>query len=227
MKYSTEENFNEDFKITFSEDINDFLFNALNKGYLSAVQNHDPQVGGNNNTFGTDIYNFTCYELTKLEELSKGLVKVISKKPIFRLQIGDFIISNHKVGKYEEDPIISSFPNTNRASRGKPVQTTINQLSINFTESVKKTLEYNEKPVFYNLVLAHMGNPGVGLCAIYLCRPGVVENKKIKSWESTNEIWKRSEKITILHTTEYEKPKEEKTSDPKVTKKKKDKLGNE
>jgi hypothetical protein len=222
MIFNLEENFNQDCEKTFIEEINNLLNTALDISYSSASEKHDPEQGANNNTFGTDIYHFSCFELTKIAEASEGRIKIISTFPVFRLKVGQFEIANHKVGNSELDDIKYSFPNTHRAACAKREYFNPNQLPIDFPKDTENTVKNTETHVPYNLVLAHMGNHVLGLCAVYLCRPGRVENDKIKEWEFTKQLWKRSENITIPNPLEFERPVDEETPKPKVVKRPKD-----
>lgn len=230
MRYDSEEIFNQEFEKTFTKDIIDDLVYGLKQGYSTSGELHDPKRGSNNYTYGTGVYHHTCFELNNLAELSDDKIKILTNPSIFKreddniimlknsalfkMQIGDFLISNHRVGKSEKNPIESSFPNTSGSACPKQKKYNPNQTS--FLGQLE--LELN---VPFNLVLAHFGNLEDGLCAVYLCRPGLVENGKIKSWEFKKEIWIRTERITISDDIEYQKLQDEEIPRPKVNKKKK------
>lgn len=228
MIYKSETDFKEEFFKTFdpATGIPDDLLSALTQGYLTCLDRHDPERGSNNNTFGNDAYFHNCHELKKVAEKSQNRIEVISVWPRFRLKIGNFEIASHKVGKSEADNIQTSTLKKKAAvlrvqcKRIKPTDD-VNQMTFPFFHD--KDLEVPLKPLVeletyaipFNLVLAHMGNPEQGLCAVYLCRPGQV------GWEFTHLLWKRTEAAANLTPEPYEIPAPEQSPVPKLRRKKK------
>jgi hypothetical protein len=186
MHYISQDRFLKNFHLSFDKNdpIREIIFDSLNAAYLSALDKHDPSDGSNNITFGQEIYQFACFQLSQHAQYIDGLTPLHAKK--FYLEYQGFQIFHHKVGSSLEDNIESSFP----ASKSKSSQLyNPKQLAFDFEEEDLQLF-----PLC--LVIAHAGSPVNGLEYIYLCQPGVVENDQIKSWKYISELWVRPQEET-------------------------------
>ena len=176
MQYGTPEKFNQHFQEDFREENFEAFFNLINDGYLTGCDVHLPQSGSDGMSFGTNVYKFISHNLSMLAEGS-DYINVLSRNP-FRIQFKRFELAFHKVGKTGLEPIETSFPHSATAARESRF------IQLSFERELLGQEAYAEE-VPYNLVLAHMGNPEEGFCALYLCRPGKVVDGKIQEWEFT------------------------------------------
>lgn len=192
MHYISQDRFLKNFHLFFDKDalIREVIFDALNATYRSALDKHDPSEGSNNMTFGQEVYQFGCFQLSQHAQYIEGLTPVQSKK--FYLDYNGFRLFHHKVGSSLEDNIESSFP-TSKSKSSRMYNP--KQLTFDFEEDVALF------PLC--LVIAHAGNPVKGLEYIYLCQPGLIENDQIKSWNYISELWVRSQE-EISHSAKSE-----------------------
>lgn len=191
MKYGNETEFDDSINANFNPSVILGIVTSLERAYSSALDNYDVSKGSNEGTFGYDIYNFVRHELIEYSRKSTTSLLLKSKAPLFRMKIGDFEVSCHRVGEHEHQHISNCFPNTDGPVHYKKKGDSSEQLSIpNFYHG--KEHEW----IPFNVVLAHLGNCETGLRAIYICRPGNVNNEKITSWEYSKLLWRIDESTT-------------------------------
>jgi hypothetical protein len=159
------------------------LVEALGCAYDTAAELHDPVRGSNEITFGVGLYNYAVFELSKLDRETSLAMQVIARIP-FRVQVGQvFNLGCHRVGRSGKESIWSAFPDNAGAAA-----TLIEQQPYLPAEGFGPDTR-NAK----NLILAHMGNPEDGLCAVYLCVPTREENGRIREWGFADLLWRRSD----------------------------------
>lgn len=180
-----------DIQSAFSTSVIDAIIEALHQAYLTACEQHDPPSGSDMATFGYCLYRFACFRLTAMAQLLEG-VENQTKGQLFRLGIGDFEVGCHRVGSSEYDDIQESFPHNDNSAW---------------------TLGFPEIPLFPEMervrpgiIIAHMGNPDDGLCAVYLAVPGEVSQGRIRSWRYTQLIWSRQVTVAPSVQSEPERP---------------------
>lgn len=157
------------------------LVRVVRGGYAAAGRHHVEDDGCNGFTYGTILYHFLRHRLIQLAE-TEGQVEIApcDHELEFRLQIGPFRIACHRVGTSADDPIEASFPSSHGAAGKLAIENAI-QLSLGLPI---------EDAVPENLVLAHMGNPGDGLQALYLAAPiASHDGGRISSWGFTRRLW--------------------------------------
>jgi len=155
------------------------LLSALRNAYDEACAQHGSYDGGNESTFGTNVYNFAIHEVNLAGE-NDPFVKVTSRAPLFRFTAGAYELCCHKVGQSETDDIDTHFPN------GKGATTMVASLMLPGFEEVGPDLKKVRC-----LVVAHMGNHEDGLCAVYLCVGKSADEQHIREWAYTHCLWKR------------------------------------
>lgn len=116
-------------------------------------------------------------------------------------------VRHHRVGQVETDPIDSSFPNAAKALVPEASQ---RQLSL-FSQP-----EFIGNEGYESVALAYMANPTDGLCAVYLCEVGEIDDTDhIISWINTRLVYKRGLNPDP-ETQGDELAPEEKTPNPKI-----------
>ena len=173
---------NDDFETqfaTFAVRLEQPLLRALRGAYGEACEQYGSYEGGNESTFGTNVYNFVIHELD-LASKNDPFVEITKRAPLFRFTAGAFELCCHRVGHSETDDIRTHFPN------GKGATTMVSgQMSLGFNEAGPDLKEARR------LVVAHMGNHEDGLCAVYLCIGKTADEEHIKEWAYAHCIWKR------------------------------------
>jgi hypothetical protein len=163
------------------------IVDSLGRAYASACEARATfaKAGANENTFGTDVYQFAKHEILAAAESSGVLAPYLDEPQRFRFEAEGFVYACHRVGKSEFDDIQECFP------RGKGAASMIHEqpeLPMPGLGPDPKLLAAASR-----VVVAHMGNHEDGLCAVYLCiAAGDAEDEKIKRWEFTKRIWVRS-----------------------------------
>lgn len=191
--------FNEQLADEILEETRIQLVEAVKRAYDTALDVHDPASGSNNSTFGHDLYWYCVHELKEIAQDESSPLELIRERPDFRLRIGSYILACHRVGTDAQQDISISFPNNNRAA-GHLARSNNQQLFLPGFED--KELDPMGGSLMLNVVLAHIGNPTDGACAIYLCLPINEENGRIMSWGYTKLLWKADELNNFTTTTQ-------------------------
>lgn len=218
MVFRNEAEFQQEFDEAFDPETIEAVIEALSTSYRTAQDLHDPARGSNNSTFGIGVYHYSIFELQKVADASEKRIVTSSVSNTFRLHKGKFDIACHKVGDNENEDILRSFPQ-NYKPKPEPVIDP-NQLAIEFLEDLEAQATAEDQNVSSDLVLAHMGNPELGLCAVYLCRPRYISDDEIE-WDRTYLLWKRSEGIVSPLRSTYTVPQDEQSPKPQVQRKRK------
>jgi hypothetical protein len=140
--------------------------------------------GADNFSFGTDAWSLPARRFRDaIEELS--IPFTLTRDSGCVLAFGKEKIRHHRVGWFERDDILSSFPGNARALAAE-VERVRDQLSLGFPEPFDEG-----EPG--GVVLAYMANPRAGLCAAYLAVVGRVDAGKIVGWSDTRQIYVRDQ----------------------------------
>lgn len=179
------------FTQAFPPRIRDAIVSALQRAYDTAADHFEPDRGNNEKTFGFEVYQCAVFELAReVEKADDPSLAVASKEPTFRLTAGDFWIGCHRVGRHESESIWQCFPN----NEGAAAMLVEAQLWLPGLENAG--LEQAR-----TIVIAHLGNPEDGLCAVYLCVPGKAEGGKITAWACAIQIWNRNSSEQVVPST--------------------------
>jgi len=161
---------------SFADPVVSAFTDALRRAYDTACEKHEPRRGSNEQTFGFDIYHFGAFELEQEAERVVDIA-VEAGRPYFRLRVGEFTVACHRVGRSAAQDITQCFP-TNDGAAPALIE---RQLWLPGMEPRVDEAR--------NLVLAHLGNPEMGLEAVYLCIPSREEKGRIADWGYTHPIW--------------------------------------
>ena len=198
----------------FTHDINAKFVEVYNRAYEANSDCYDPSIGHDNMVFGLLIHKSAKYFINQLS-LTNNWLKVIQYSPRFLFQVSDFLISSYRVGDSLDDEIASAFPAN---SGGAPMLALANQKQMSF-EFMKDGTKVPDDANCRNLILAHTGNPDVGLCKLFWGVPSSVDSKmKITERSSTLEIWRRDDSgFASLPIPPPPRPPVERTAPPPVT----------
>ncbi|MEZ4225508.1 MAG: hypothetical protein R3B13_31440 [Polyangiaceae bacterium] len=186
------------FEATFDSAVRQMLVDGLARAYDTAVELHDEARGSNERTFGFGVYEYAVHELAEGATDSKGRVEVASTYPSFRLNIGEFQLACHRVGKSEFEDIWGCFPNAESAAH------TMVEEQLWLPGMVKHLGVENAR----KLVLAHMGNNEEGLRAVYLCSPWRTEGTRITAWVYCERLWTARQDAQLETKTQERVPDE-------------------
>ncbi len=181
--------------------------NAVQRAYVHVQEGHDESVGFNAQTFGHNVYHLGRFELEKLCKVSEGqLARVEDVGALFRVQNGPYRLGFYKVGHSASEDIWQALPTSEHGGlRGDEWQ----QLPL---EGIEPQGITRIEDVRY-AVVAHLGNPEDGLCAVYLCLPLGIENGRITGWGYAEPIFLRDTSAVQppapLGSTSPELPQEE------------------
>lgn len=174
------------FDEVFTPEIRSALTAALQRAYDTAAELHDPTRGSNEVTFGVGLYNYAVFELEALAETMANDLRILGKVP-FRVQAGgQFRLGCHRVGRSASESIWTSFPDNAAAAAALIEQPYLPGTGFAPEPTTPET------GTARSLVLAHLGNPVDGLCAVYLCVPTREENNRIREWGFAELLWSAS-----------------------------------
>ncbi len=226
------------FEQTFNPATIEVLVRSLRRAYGTACEHHEPGRGGNEATFGYGLYHYAVHELCleadrASEEVTKEVtskqvtknvthrgvtscitfgkvtIRVTSKQPLFRLQIGPYEVACHRVGLSERESIWTAFPKNEGAALSMMEEQFRMPLfgfgGVGGVESARK------------LILAHLGNADEGMRAVYLCIPGKTEAGRITGWLFARPIYRADEKTIAAPSTKQVLLPEVVVEEPVVT----------
>ena len=199
----------QEFLNSFTPEVCAGFVDALMQAYSDAVEGHRPECGSNPLTFGVNVYSFACKRLGGLADSEdETSVMIQSKNPSFRIRVGTAEIGCHKVGNNAEQDIWSSFP----GNRGGIRTLVEEQQSFAFIKP--------EEVQGRKFVLAHMGNPEDGLCAVFVCQAKRLDQHgQVAEWEFVHEIWKRDKRDMAKKTRTESQLPVEKIAEPVLKRK--------
>jgi len=171
----------EEMSVHFSDACRDALVEALRITYQHASAPWDDSIGYDMQLFRFMLYKLGMHQLKLLCDRGVGLF-IHSPAPLFRLGVGPFQLASYACGYRGDDDIWTSFPNNDQ---GAPNLSDINQLTL-FGENAEPSGDARPAAI----VLAHFGNPEIGLEAVYLAVPAAKENDRISRWSHAELLWK-------------------------------------
>jgi hypothetical protein len=172
------------YRDAFIDDIKATIVAGVQRAYDIVQERHDEDLGYNAHTFGHDVYHIGRHQLGLCCEKSGGkLARVEELKAIFRFQGGEYTLGFYKVGRSAETNIWEAFPTSDNGTMSVNTEGQLVLLGLE-AEVMDRVddLRY--------VVVAHLGNPRDGLCAVYLCIPVRAENGKITGWGYAECIYK-------------------------------------
>jgi hypothetical protein len=174
------------YRATFTQDVKDNIVNSVRYAYQIVHERYDETLGFNATTFGGDVYHVGTFQLGKYCTRSGGkLERVQELKSLCRFRGGPFTLGFYKVGFSVTDNIWEHFPTSENGAisatdEGHPILVGLEDAMIDRVDELRY------------VVVAHMGNPTDGLCAVYLCIPIHTEGGKIKRWGYAEAIYQRT-----------------------------------
>ena len=171
------------FERTFLCTTTDRLVQSLRRAYETACELHAPERGSNEVTFGFNLYHHAVHELCNEADRSPSVLNIVSRNPIFRMQIAAYELACHRVGLSERENIWTSFPK-NEGAAGLMVEEQLWLPGLEPAASIEKARK---------LILAHLGNTDEGMRAVYLCVPGRTDNGRITGWVFARPLFRADE----------------------------------
>ncbi len=170
---------------TFTKDVKDAIVKAVKYTYDIVQEGHRPDLGFDAHTYGYSVYRVGTYQLGEYCKRSKGkLARVQELKSLFRCKAADYMLGFYKVGSSGDANIWESFPTS---ENGAVSVNTEGQLILGGLEDAMA----DQVDELRYVIVAHLGNPSDGLCAVYLCIPIQTEGGKIKRWGYVEAIYRR------------------------------------
>lgn len=167
------------FSATFTPERQAILLAALQRGYRTAQEHHDPDRGGNESTFGYSLYHFNVHELTQAAASNPSLgMEVVFENQAFRLRAGKYLVACHRVGQFATDDIWTRFPENNGAAHRLVRRQ-------GWLPGMEPRIDAAR-----SIVLAHLGNTDTGLEALHLCIPVAEDESRITEWGFAQEVWR-------------------------------------
>lgn len=175
-----------EYRATFSQEVKDSIVKYVRYAYQIVHERYDETLGFNATTFGHDVYHVGTYQLGQYCKRSNGkLERVQELKSLCRFRGGSFTLGFYKVGFSTTDNIWECFPTSENGAisvtdEGHPFLVGLEDAMLDRVDELRY------------VVVAHMGNPTDGLCAVYLCIPIYTESGKIKRWGYAEAIYQRT-----------------------------------
>lgn len=167
----------------FIDDTKAAIVAAVRRAYNIVQERHEEDLGYDAHTFGHNVYRIGRFQLGRCCEESGGkLARVEELKTLFRFQGGDYTLGFYKVGHSADTNIWEAFPTSDNGAMSVNAE---GQLVLLGLEDAMMDRVDNLRYV----VVAHLGNPTHGLCAVYLCIPVRTESGKITRWGYVEPIY--------------------------------------
>lgn len=190
------------FPMAFREEI----VEGLRLAYSKACEEYDEAAGSGPETFGICVYHYALRRIADASHVAG--VEVRTEKPVFRLNADGFEVGCHRVGGSERDDISRKFPQNDNAASSLADPQVLLPFCV------------REEPRKGGVVIAHLGNPEDGLCAVYLAVPDQVdEQNRICRWAHTELLWRRGDTIAPASPIEVTLPPDENVEVPVVRRK--------
>lgn len=171
------------YREAFTDEIKAAIVAAVLRAYDIVLERHDESLGYDAHTFGYNVYYIGKFQLSRCCEKSGGkLARVDELKTLFRFKGGEYTLGFYKVGHSANTNIWGAFPTSDN---GAMTVNTDGQLMLLGIEDAMMDRVDDLRYV----VVAHLGNPRHGLCAVYLCIPVLTESGKIKRWGYAEPIY--------------------------------------
>jgi hypothetical protein len=176
-----------EYRRNVTQDIKDGFVGALQRAYSVVQEAHDDALGWDAHTFGYCVYRVGLHWLKKYCEASGGKLELVDElKTLSRFRCGEYTFGFYKVGSSITDNIWEALPTSENGGftidydEGQPFLAGLEDFMVDRVDMLRYS------------VIAHLGNPKDGLCAIYLCIPVQAEGGKIKRWGYAEPIYLRS-----------------------------------
>lgn len=178
------------FRQAFTDAVKAGIVAAARRAYDIVQSNHDEALGYNANTFGHNVYHLGKHHLKAFCARSGNAISTVDEmKTLFRCQSGEYTVGLYKVGHSETANIWESFPTAENgavtiSSEGYPVLLGLEDALLDTVNATRY------------VIVAHLGNPTDGLCAVYLCIPILTDGNKIKRWGYAEAIYLRGDQTS-------------------------------
>ncbi len=183
------------FQKAFVPEWRDAIVGSLRNAYSKACEDYKPEEGSNPSTFGFCVYHYAAKRLVDAASLHGVVVK--SRTPVFRLDVAGFEVGCHRVGSNERESIDEALPDNCSAAW------TLSNHQLTLPG-------FERPPRAGGVVIAHLGNPTDGLCAVYLALPDSIDdNNRIKRWGHAERIWQRGDGVREREPIKATLPPEE------------------
>jgi hypothetical protein len=166
----------------FPESIRSRFVSALQEAYDTACDKWTPESGSIPQTFGMDVWAAATFQLRRVTEDTELEIEVEYHLNRTTLRKDGLFLSFYRVGHSADEDIRTCFPN-NRHAAPRLARNNL-QLDI-FLDGDP----HPDAPV--DLMLAHLGNTGRGLEAVYLCVPTAAEGDQLTEWGHIELLWRR------------------------------------
>jgi hypothetical protein len=179
-----------EYRETFTQDLKDSIVKAVQYTYEIVQEPHDPSLGFDAHTYGYNVYRVGTFQLNACCDRSNGkLERVQELKSLFRIKTEAYTLGFYKVGSSVDTNIWEAFPTSENGAmsvsyEGQPFLLGLEESMLDRVEDARY------------VVVAHLGNPSQGLCAIYLCIPIQAEGGKIKRWGFVEAIYRRDQGLS-------------------------------
>lgn len=191
------------YRETFTATVKNWLVAAVQRAYDIVQESHNESLGFNAQTFGHSVYHVGRFQLEECCRRSGGRLTLVEElKALFRFQGGDFTLGFYKVGSNAETNIWEAFPTSENGGRsvdgdGYPILVGLEEAMVDKVDDLRYA------------VIAHLGNPADGLCALYLCLPIKTEQGKIVRWGFAEPIFTANRSVGTPSQEPFTPPREE------------------
>lgn len=143
---------------------------VIRRSYELAKDHYDPDIGVDGQIFAFAVYKIAAHQFEiALTSLPDATITWNGRgREIVR---GGKRLRWNKVGTSRKDAIDTSFPSRSRSAAAM-AEANAEQLDLGFGEA---------EPV--NWIIAHLGNPADGLCALYLAAPIESRGGQVTGWQ--------------------------------------------
>ncbi|MBK8265108.1 MAG: hypothetical protein IPK80_27735 [Nannocystis sp.] len=166
------------YREVFSPSLKDAIRTAVQRAYAIVQECHFPQHGFNAQTFGHNVYHVGCFQLGAVcQNTPIQLTRMEESGNLARFQSGEYTLGFYKVGRTATENIWECFPTSeNGANDGHPLLPGLEDAMLDDVTACRYA------------IVAHLGNPEDGLCALYLCIPADSAGGRIRRWSYVEEL---------------------------------------
>ena len=147
----------------------DVVRSVIRRSYELAKDHYDPDIGVDGQIFAFAVYKIAARQF-EIALPSLPETKIIWNGRGREIVRGSKRLRWNKVGTSHRDAIDTSFPSRSK-SAARMAEANLEQLDLGFGES---------EPI--NWIVAHVGNPTDGLCALYLAAPIESRGGQVTGW---------------------------------------------
>lgn len=165
-----------EFRASFTEELKRGMTQAVLTAYRIVQDRHDEPLGFDAHTFGYCVYRVGVFHLKKLCTGSGRAPELVDElSSLFRFKVDGFTCAFYKVGSSADTNIWEAFPTSENGTMS--VSDEGYPFLVGFEDAMLDDVTASRYAV-----LAHVGNPTSGLCALYLCIPIEAEHGRVKRW---------------------------------------------